>query len=1469
MSEQKSPNGLRECRQRGFTLVEFGIVMIVTGLMVASLLSAYSAYLKKAKLETTYNRIFEVNDLIADSWRLENRYFCPADPTLKPGDAKYGVEDCASADGTTTINPTCTHGSTGVCVAVGLSVPGRSSNVLIGMIPFKTIAEKYNQRKNQLYSDLAAATDPDMKEEIRQAIERSKKVYSLSLSDLASDGWGNRLTYMVSAAWVKTLDDQVSKTWEKDYTVKDTQATLRTNGAIQVQDAQGQPLTKEGVRFALISHGENGSGSYTAAGTLVGGGCQGISATEQNNCDNDAVIVRTPLNSSNTDLKNDDIVAYNIVSSDDLWERVACGSSMCLRNKNSANVAIGNPSAISEKLTVEGLLRAAKLRAVTAAKGFCDTNNNCFTPGFIGGSASDPAHVQITDCDKMMDPPPLGQKYVAVKIGSTETKVGTTTISTPILRCDLVDLNGVYDQKCPNNQIFRGFDENNKAVCYDPCAVSPPVSLQQKACPSGMSGTRTYQSVYNCPDRKYGDYTTSDTCTPNPVNGTCGTSNGQSMNSSPDNNFCSIGQVSGLASSPTGWTWQCLGDNGGTNATCSATRRLNGMCGDSNGGVYDIKPSSGLCRMGAASSVNGSGPWDWKCYGSGGGIDVSCSASKQDPNATSCGGTAATIIKDGNSETRDPGGAGCADDKLTQIANTYEIRDTGPPGSNMHQLWLTYHREFVQTGCGDVPGTGDPDTTATLLQTFTGTFVTGTHQPINYTGANPQNVEYYGDQYVVSYQNCTVVAGICGTANNTGYTSAPQGNSLCNSGTATDVSGSGPWTWTCKGQSGGADSGTCTARLMTHGVCGGGNGGNFTTAPSGSQLCSSGTDQGMTATSSPAGWTWSCVGTNGGQTATCSAYKSSNGVCGSANGTTVSSQPSGGSLCNAGTSSAVTGGGPWNWTCNGTNGGSNANCSANKATTVNGACGQANGATRTSAPADNELCSSGSASAIGGTGPWTWSCYGYGLPAGTNASCTTYKTAPTNGVCGGSANTCTKGNPFGFNAGSCGGASTWSCVGTDGGSTASCSSPNAACAQNAVCGAGNNTCNIGNATGYNAGACGNSATWTCTGINGGNNASCSNPNPACAVNGSCGGSVMTCSIGSATNDGGQTACGTNRTWQCTGSNGGTTANCSVANAACPTPVAGSCGSSVMTCNAGNPISDGGQTSCGTSHTWQCQGLNGGSTANCSKANAACPTPVNGSCGSSGGCSSGTASSDNGATSCGTTRTWTCNGSNGGSSASCSQANAACAVPVNGACGSTKGTCTSGTVSGDNGDNTCDSTRMWSCVGSNGGSTASCAIDNIACGGGGGGGCFTGQTKFLMADGTYKEVSELKVGDKVKGQTGINTLERNDSFRVRSLLYRVNGSEAYVTANHPFYTKDGWKAVDYELARKEHPGMEITELKVGDVLVDEKGNEVELKSLEPEDHGWNTVYNPSFNGDHTYYAHGYLMHNILYQNKQNQ
>jgi hypothetical protein len=60
-----------------------------------------------------------------------------------------------------------------------------------------------------------------------------------------------------------------------------------------------------------------------------------------------------------------------------------------------------------------------------------------------------------------------------------------------------------------------------------------------------------------------------------------------------------------------------------------------------------------------------------------------------------------------------------------------------------------------------------------------------------------------------------------------------------------------------------------------------------------------------------------------------------NGVCGAANGVAVALAPTNG-LCSAGTASAVSGNGPWSWTCAGSNGGTSASCSAGLASGITG-----------------------------------------------------------------------------------------------------------------------------------------------------------------------------------------------------------------------------------------------------------------------------------------------------------------------------------------------------------------------------------------------------------------------------------------------------------------------------------------------------------------------------------------------------
>ena len=81
------------------------------------------------------------------------------------------------------------------------------------------------------------------------------------------------------------------------------------------------------------------------------------------------------------------------------------------------------------------------------------------------------------------------------------------------------------------------------------------------------------------------------------------------------------------------YTLTCTGTNGSSiskqvvvGVMTSGGTAINGTCGTSNNQSLTVAPTTNLCTTGTASSVSGSGPWSWTCGGVNGGTTVSCSA---------------------------------------------------------------------------------------------------------------------------------------------------------------------------------------------------------------------------------------------------------------------------------------------------------------------------------------------------------------------------------------------------------------------------------------------------------------------------------------------------------------------------------------------------------------------------------------------------------------------------------------------------------------------------------------------------------------------------------------------------------------------------------------------------------------------------------------------------------------------------
>jgi hypothetical protein len=138
-------------------------------------------------------------------------------------------------------------------------------------------------------------------------------------------------------------------------------------------------------------------------------------------------------------------------------------------------------------------------------------------------------------------------------------------------------------------------------------------------------------------------------------------------------------------------------------------------------------------------------------------------------------------------------------------------------------------------------------------------------------------------------------------------------------------------------------------------------------------------------------------------------------------------------------------------------------------------------------------------------------------------------------------------------------------------------------------------------------------------------------------------------------------------------------------------------------------------------------------------------------------------------------------------------------------------------------------------------------------------CFTADTKILMADGSQKRIAEVQEGDVVMGEGGsFNTVEKAASYDKIDSIYKINDGDYFVTGGHPFKTTDGWKAMRPTATSDSHRDLNVTELHVGDQIITREGTETVFAITFMEMPV--TVYNLAVDGNDTFFANGYLVHN---------
>lgn len=162
-------------------------------------------------------------------------------------------------------------------------------------------------------------------------------------------------------------------------------------------------------------------------------------------------------------------------------------------------------------------------------------------------------------------------------------------------------------------------------------------------------------------------------------------------------------------------------------------------------------------------------------------------------------------------------------------------------------------------------------------------------------------------------------------------------------------------------------------------------------------------------------------------------------------------------------------------------------------------------------------------------------------------------------------------------------------------------------------------------------------------------------------------------------------------------------------------------------------------------------------------------------------------------------------------------------------------------------------------------------------------CFVAGTRVLMADFSEKPIELIEIGELVMSCHGapnrVVGVER-PQLGARK-LYALGRSRPFVTAEHPFLAADGWRAINPAATKAENSGLAVGRLSEGDEIAVARFDSghgiagslalalpIELNlafrpvgrivahTADPS----TIVYNLLLDGDHAYFADGFLVHN---------
>lgn len=409
---------------RGFTLIELAIVMIISGLVMAAGFQAYNTYLNDVRSRESYEKQKIIYSALSAFASNQQRLPCPANPQIPVSDPASGMEipiaSCTALRSSGTAYGTCMDG---VCRVEGerdADGDGANDAVLIGAVPYADIKRGQDTAAQRFEGGIATVS--------------------------ILDPWGYQMTYAVSALMTS------ASTYRPEYGAI---SVTTENPLVSVVKPAGS------AQYVIVAHGDNHAGAYTAEGAITTPCIAGVA--ESANCDGGGAYVSGLRSLGPNADYFDDVVWYNSFSISMLWDFVPGGNGD-IYNKNAGNVGIGtdNPS---RELEVAG--NVAALGAYQDRLCSSSDPTVCWSPDILAAPLSTGLSLNCPDTNTP------GFRDVVLGITSQIVTVGTNTYTQPTALCGLApEVTPIFPQSCPANEYVSGFTPSGNIMC-DPRPVPP------------------------------------------------------------------------------------------------------------------------------------------------------------------------------------------------------------------------------------------------------------------------------------------------------------------------------------------------------------------------------------------------------------------------------------------------------------------------------------------------------------------------------------------------------------------------------------------------------------------------------------------------------------------------------------------------------------------------------------------------------------------------------------------------------------------------------------------------------------------------------------------------------------------------------------------------------------------------------------------------------------------------------------